>query len=232
MDMAPSWSCDQDNWTNFYSRILRSFYMVFELFQRRCLKMLTDIGILLAHPWAFALGKLIKVIFMLESRKFCQGVFLSFFLADEEIENPNTTINGPSSARQRNTIQMAGRWLPNIEWWLCSFVIFQGILTSIAFKETLYFLWFFEGGQNPLSPPPLDLPMIFSLIPPWKKMLCSWHWKLWYSLEVSWWYPSNEYHKEYIRAWNIGAYCTCVHPHLNMHLQVLSESAFIKSQIK
>ena len=46
------------------------------------------------------------------SRKFCQrgskfdNIFLLFlfFLVDEGIEDPNTAINGPSSARQRNAI--------------------------------------------------------------------------------------------------------------------------------
>ena len=45
------------------------------------------------------------------SRKFCQreskydNVFLCFsFLVDEGIEDPNTAINGPSLARQRNAI--------------------------------------------------------------------------------------------------------------------------------
>ena len=32
-------------------------------------------------------------------------------LADEGIEDPNTAKNGPSSARQRNAIKMAFRWL-------------------------------------------------------------------------------------------------------------------------
>ena len=35
------------------------------------------------------------------SRKFCQRGSI-FFLVDEGIEDPNTTINRPSSARQRN----------------------------------------------------------------------------------------------------------------------------------
>ena len=33
-----------------------------------------------------------------------------FFLAVEGGEDPNTTISGPSSVRQRNAIQMAFRW--------------------------------------------------------------------------------------------------------------------------
>ena len=32
------------------------------------------------------------------------------FLVDERIKDPNTAINGPSSARQRNAIEMAFRW--------------------------------------------------------------------------------------------------------------------------
>ena len=47
------------------------------------------------------------------SRRFCQRESKfdnTFFLVDEEIEDPNTTINGPSLARQQNAIQMAFRW--------------------------------------------------------------------------------------------------------------------------
>ena len=33
-----------------------------------------------------------------------EGVQIFFFLVDEGIEDPNTTVNGPSSARQRNVI--------------------------------------------------------------------------------------------------------------------------------
>ena len=38
--------------------------------------------------------------------------FFFFFscLVDEVVEDPNTTINGPSSAHQRNAIQVAFRW--------------------------------------------------------------------------------------------------------------------------
>ena len=48
---------------------------------------------------------------MRESRKFCQreskydNVFLFLvFLVDDGIEDPNTALNGPSLARQRNAI--------------------------------------------------------------------------------------------------------------------------------
>ena len=47
------------------------------------------------------------------SRKFCQSgsnFDNVFFLVDEGREDPNTTISGPSLARQRNAIYMAFRW--------------------------------------------------------------------------------------------------------------------------
>ena len=46
------------------------------------------------------------------SRKFCQreSNYDNVFLVDDAKEDPNTTISGPSSARQRNAIQMAFRW--------------------------------------------------------------------------------------------------------------------------
>ena len=47
------------------------------------------------------------------SRKFCQresNLDNVFFLVDEGWEDPNTTVSGPSSARQRYAIQMAFHW--------------------------------------------------------------------------------------------------------------------------
>ena len=44
-----------------------------------------------------------------------------FYLVDERRENPNATMSGPSSAL--NGVSLAGRWWPNIECWLCSFVV-------------------------------------------------------------------------------------------------------------
>ena len=99
------------------------------------------------------------------SRKFCQRgskfdkfFLLLLFLVDEGIEDPNITINGPSSARQRhlNGVSLAGRRWPNIERWLGSFAIFQGIRTSIAKKA---YICDFSGGFGPLAPPPLDPPL-------------------------------------------------------------------------
>ena len=49
--------------------------------------------------------------------------------------DPNTTEIGLSSARQQNAIKMAFRWrgndVPDIEYWLGSFVIFKGIWTLL-----------------------------------------------------------------------------------------------------
>ena len=53
------------------------------------------------------MGKSFKDRAMRGSRKFCQrgSKFDNFFfLVDEGIEDPNITINGSSSARQRNAI--------------------------------------------------------------------------------------------------------------------------------
>ena len=54
---------------------------------------------------------------------------------------------------------MAFRWQaddgPTLNAGLGSFVIFQGIRTSIAKKKTI----FFSGGPDPLFPHPLDPPM-------------------------------------------------------------------------
>ena len=54
---------------------------------------------------------------MCRSRKFCQRgskfdyvEFDNVFLVDEGIEDPNITINGPSSARQRNANKMGFYW--------------------------------------------------------------------------------------------------------------------------
>ena len=51
------------------------------------------------------------------SRKFCQrgSKFdnVLFFLVDGGIEDPNTALIGPSSACQRNAIEMAFHWRAN-----------------------------------------------------------------------------------------------------------------------
>ena len=67
-------------------------------------------------------------------------------------------LNGVSS--------LARRWWPNIECWLPSFMIFQGIRTIITRKP--YF-----RGSGPLAPPPLDpripqLHIVDQLTAPWE----------------------------------------------------------------
>ena len=60
-----------------------------------------------------------------------------FFLAVEGLDDPNITINGPSSACQRNAIEMAFRWRaddgPTLNASLVA--LCQGIRTSIAQKS-------------------------------------------------------------------------------------------------
>ena len=70
-------------------------------------------------------------------------------------------IIGPPAKRHLNGVSLACRWWPNIECWLGSFKIFQGIRTSIA--RNPIFLWFFiggggggGGGSGPPISPPLD----------------------------------------------------------------------------
>ena len=60
-------------------------------------------------------------------------------------------IIGPPAKRYLNGVSLEYRWCPNIECWLGSFVIFQGIRTSITKKP--YIIVIFQGGPNPLPPP-------------------------------------------------------------------------------
>ena len=71
---------------------------------------------------------------------------ISFFLFDEGIENSNIPKNGP----EKRHLKMAFRWRVN-----GSFVIFQGIRTSIA-KKPLNFCDFSGGGGVRTPCPPLD----------------------------------------------------------------------------
>ena len=49
-------------------------------------------------------------------------------------EDPNITQNGPSSARQRNAIEMAFRWRTDDGSTLTAGLVFDGIRTSISRK--------------------------------------------------------------------------------------------------
>ena len=57
--------------------------------------------------------------YMRGSRKFCQrgSKFDNVFFIDERILDPNTAINGPSSARQQNAISTIHKmiWLPPLD---------------------------------------------------------------------------------------------------------------------
>ena len=65
----------------------------------------------------------------------------------------------PASKTKRhlNGVSLAGQRWPNMECWPGSFVVFQGIRTSIA-KKT-YNIVIFQGGGDALSPPQ-DPPMV------------------------------------------------------------------------
>ena len=86
--------------------------------------------------------------------KFCQrGPTLWFFfllMMGEWIQIPLWAGHHQSASGHLNGVSLAGRWWPNIERWLGSFVIFQGYLTSIA--KIPYMFAIFEGGPDPLSP--------------------------------------------------------------------------------
>ena len=79
--------------------------------------------------------------FMRRSRKFCQRE-----------SNSKRAIMGPQAKHHLNGTSLAGRRCPNIDCWLGSLVIFQGIRTSIA--KTSYSFVIFQGwgDPDPLSP--------------------------------------------------------------------------------
>ena len=89
------------------------------------------------------------------SRKFCQrgsnfdNVFLSWWGERGSKYHHKQTIIGPPAKRHLNGVSLACPWWPNIECWLGSLVIFQGIRTSIARKP--YFV-IIQSGFRPLPP--------------------------------------------------------------------------------
>ena len=83
------------------------------------------------------------------SRKLCQGMSnFDFFLVDEGREDQNTTIGGPSSARQRNWRADNGPTL-NAGLVACDF---SGELDQY-WLETLFFV-IFKGGGGVRTPCP------------------------------------------------------------------------------
>ena len=69
-------------------------------------------------------------------------------------------IIGPPARRHLNGVSLTGRWWPNIECWLGSFAVLQGIRASIAKKPYIFVI--FQGGSVP-PVPPLD-PRMYRLI--------------------------------------------------------------------
>ena len=89
-----------------------------------------------------------------DPESFVRGVQFCF-LVDEGIEDLNAVMFGPSSARQWNAITMAFCWQayagPTLNASDGSFVIFQGIRTSIAKKSYMFVI--FQGGGGGSGPP-------------------------------------------------------------------------------
>ena len=101
------------------------------------------------------------------SRKFCQRgsnfdtffFFFFFFWGGGEIRGVEGSryhykraFIGPPAKRHFNGVSLAGRYRPDIECWLFSFVIFQGIRTSIA-KEP--YICMIVQASGPPAPSPL-----------------------------------------------------------------------------
>ena len=72
------------------------------------------------------------------------------------------TIGSPGKCHL-NGVSLASRWCPNIECWLGSFVIFQGMRTSIAQKPYIFVIFQGGGGSGP-SVTHLDPPMYHACI--------------------------------------------------------------------
>ena len=62
-------------------------------------------------------------------------------------------IIGSSAKCHLNGVSLACQWWPNIECWLGSFVVLQGIRTSIGKKPYIFVI--FQGGVRTPCPPPL-----------------------------------------------------------------------------
>ena len=69
----------------------------------------------------------------------------------------NWVIIDQSAKRHLNGVSLAGRWWSNIECWLGSFVIFQGIRTSIAKKPYIFVIFRGSSHSRPPAPPPPPL---------------------------------------------------------------------------
>ena len=102
------------------------------------------------------------------SRKFCKRgpnltTFFFYFILSWWGERGSKyhcqrAITGPPAKRHWNGVSMACRWWLNIECWLCSFVIFQGIWTNIVKKPYIFVI--FRGCPDPPAPTPMTVPSI------------------------------------------------------------------------
>ena len=90
-------------------------------------------------------------------------------------------IISPPAKRHINGVSLAGRWWPNTECWLVSFVVLQGIRTNIAKKPYVFVIFQGGGGSGPPVPPldshmfitvfHLHLPLNNGFSHPWLHML-------------------------------------------------------------
>ena len=119
-----------ENITHKCSNIITPFIDI-QMFNMKYLAIQTSSGASCADPDSFVIGGPTL------------RLFLFIFFQFDERKDPNTctTISGQSSAHQRNAIG----------YWLDSFVIRQGIRTSIA-KKSYIFCDFQEGGSGHYFP--------------------------------------------------------------------------------
>ena len=88
---------------------------------------------------------------------------ITFFSVDEGIEDPNSRLNGPSSAHQRNAIEMVLHWRaddgPSLNAGLVALWFFRG--PGQVLLRNPIFLWFFRGVRIPCTPPPPPLDILW-----------------------------------------------------------------------
>ena len=137
----------------------------------------------------------LSIVYMRGSRKFCQrgSKFDNFFFSWWGIEDPNTAVNGQSSARQRNAIAMAFRWRPDDDW-LGSFDFFQGIRTTIA-KKPFIFVIFMGGGGSVPPVPPMDPLRLSSRTNAQYNNSSQYRMYTWYNRMIVWWKQHSRQHQ-------------------------------------
>ena len=86
-----------------------------------------------------------------------------FFLVDEGREDQNTIIRGYHRPASETPFKWRFAGMPMMAQ-LSSFMIFQGIPTSIAIRNPIFFCFFSGGDPDPLAPLPLDPRMSWLLI--------------------------------------------------------------------